>query len=200
MKNQYLLYLLFLLAFLITNCQKDDLNGASGQIINAATQEGVSNAQVILYEAETSILGPTLVTFLEETTTDDEGFYTFDSDIQKNKTYKVSVVAETYFESNLNSFPSNKVVEMTPESIVQLHLKNIPPTHSLDIISVDNTFEGGGVGSLFGEIDTIVSGKVRGNRDVSIIWFLTTAGGEDVPNKEVVFAKGHDTIYYEILY
>jgi len=132
----------------MTNCQKDDLNGASGQIINAATQKGVPNAQVILYEAETSILGQPLVTFLEEVTTDEEGFYIFDSDIQNNETYKVSVKAQTYFESNLNFFPSGKIIEMTPESIIRFHLKNIPPTHSLDAISVDNTIEGRGAGSF----------------------------------------------------
>jgi len=200
MNKQYLLFLIFFLSLLMTNCGKDNLNGASGQIINAATEEGVPNAQVILYEAETSILGPALVTFLEQVTTDEEGFYIFDSDIQRNETYKVSVEADTYFESNLNSFPSNKIIEMTPETIVQLHLKNIPPTHYLDKISTGGTFEIGGGGPYFGEIDTVVSGIVRGFRDISIVWFTSIAGEPSVSNNTVAFAKGHDTIYYEILY
>jgi len=201
MKKQYFIFLICCLSLLITNCQKDELNGASGQVLNEATQKGVPNARAILYEAESSVLGPPLVTFVEEAITDEEGFYFFDADIDGNKTYKVSVKADTYYESSLNAFPGDKMIEMTPESIVQLHLKNISPTHSLDRISVNNTFEGGGGGPFFGEdIDTMVSGKVRGNRDIRIIWFVSTAGEESVSYNETIFAVGHDTIFYEITY
>ena len=109
----------------MTNCQKDDLNGASGQVIDAATLEGVPNVQVILYLAETPVFGPTQVTFLEEVTTDNEGYYSFDFKTSGKENYEVHVNAETYFQSR-NSFPREKIVEMTPESIVQLHLKIFP--------------------------------------------------------------------------
>ena len=49
-------------------------------------------------------------------------------------------------------------------------------------------------------MDTIVSGKVRGNRDIRIIWFVDTAGEPSVSNQETIFAEGHDTIHYEIFY
>ena len=187
----------------MTNCQKDELNGTSGQIIDAATQKGIPNAIVALNREEQTVLGPIQQTFLEETTTNDLGEFTFEYQLKSSseETYSINIVADRYYASNFNSFPRNKIVEMTPETIVRLYLKNIPPTHSLDKISVNSTFEGGGGGPFKGgNVDTLVSGKVRGNRDIRIIWFVKTAGESSVSNQETIFAKWHDTIYYEILY
>lgn len=194
MKN--ISYLLLLLSICCFACNKDNPDNA--RVINAATKEPIPNATVALFEKESNgFISPSSRTLVEIVETDEEGVYNFTYSLSSDRTYDVSVDADTYWQSTRNSYPRSPTIEMDPEGYVKVKVKKVDTTEYAEI-EINN----GGVGITFSGlyIDTSFVSIKRGGNPTDFVWGVTFAGETSVFRGEEFYVPPHDTTTFEIVF
>ncbi len=153
MKN-VIYFFLFLISLCCFSCSKDSIDPF--RVIDAATKEPIANATVALFEkASNGILSSPSRTLVEIVETDAEGGYNFTYSLSGDRTYDVSVDADTYWQSTRNSYPRNPTIEMDPEGYVKVKVMKLDTTEFATIYinsTVSMSFSGLEIDTFF--IDT----------------------------------------------
>lgn len=190
-------YLLLLFTFCCFACNKD--NPDNTRIIDAATKEPIPNATVGLFEKESNgFFSPPSRSLVETVVTDEEGVYNFTHSLSGDRTYDVSVDADTYWQSTRNSYPSNPTIEMDPEGYVKVKVRKVDTTEYARVNIND-----GLVISFSGQkVDTSFISKQRGNLSHQYVWFIYNNSGELINNTrgENFYVPPHDTTTFEIIF
>jgi len=192
----YLITLLSLSLLSTIACNKESTSPF--RIIDAATKEGVPNATVGLFEKESNgILTSPSRTLVEIVETDAEGHYDFTYSLAGDRTYDVSVDADTYWQSTRNSYPRTPTIEMDPEGYVKVKVRKVDTTEYAEI-NINNTQSGNFSGSI---IDTSFINIRRGNSTFSYTWFIYNNIGESTTiSGEEFYVPPHDTTTFEIIF
>jgi len=194
MKNIFYLFVFFASCL---SCNKESTSPF--RIIDAATKEPIPNATVALFEKESNgILTSPSRTLVEIVESDAEGHYDFTYSLSGDRTYDVSVDADTYWQSTRNSYPRTPTIEMDPEGYVKVKVRKVDTTEYARININD-----GLVVSFSGQkIDTSFISRQRGNLSHQYVWFIYNNISELIYNTrgEEFYVPPHDTTTFEIIF
>jgi len=195
MKKIHLLTILSLLLLSIIACNKESTTPF--RIIDAATKEPIPNATVALFEKESNgILTSPSRTLVEVVESDAEGHYDFTYSLSGDRTYDVSVDADTYWQSTRNSYPRTPTIEMDPEGYVKVKVRKVDTTEYARV----NINDGIGITFTGRQIDTSFLSIKRGNFFTDFVWGITITGETTTYVGEEFFVPPHDTTTFEIIF
>ncbi len=197
MKNTF--YLFLLLSLCCFSCNKDSTNPF--RVIDAATKEPVANATVALFEkASNGILSSPSRTLVEIVETDAEGGYNFTYSLASDRTYDVSVDADTYWQSTRNSYPRNPAIEMNPEGYVKVKVRKVDTTEYAEISINTASVSLGNIQFSGNEIDTVFTDTYRGGKSLNFTWWITINNVKERTIGEDIYFPPHDTTTFEIIF
>jgi hypothetical protein len=210
--------LIFVIFLFTISCKKDEKKVTfSGTIVDFYTDTPISGAQITL--ASKKIESGVYNSNFQDITTiisDGNGQFSIDSKYEAVVAYRIYVKKDKYFD-NSTEINSNSVSEGTnynanysiaPEAYIKLHIKNITPYDSLDVISYSyknlqpgcidccNNTVFQGVGKFF---ETTIKCKTFGNKNNKVEWNVTK-NGFTILHSQDVFCTPLDTTNFEILY
>ncbi len=124
-------YFLFLVSCIACS-KKTSKFTVSGKITDTSLNQNLSNATVSIYK---KLQGNSFETFIETTTTNSEGDYTFTFDRDKSEKYILKISKDNYFTAEETILFSSLTIEennvrnysTSAKSWVKLHFKNIDP-------------------------------------------------------------------------
>lgn len=193
MKN--IIYFFLLLAFCCASCNKDNPDNA--RVIDAVTKAPIANATVALFEKESNgFISLPSRSLVETVVTDEEGVYKFTYNLARDRTYDVSVDADTYWPSTRNSYPRSPTIEMNPEGYVKVKVRKVD-TMEYARVNIND-----GIGVIFTgrQIDTSYISIRRGNFSTDFVWGITFGGETTVFIGEEFYVPPHDTTTFEIIF
>ena len=204
--------LMLWVAVALASCSKSKMENtiAQGRILAYGSNQPVAGARVILQycAGSGSVLGGGLSCFnLDTVTTAADGKYKFDFVGNSTYLYQFTVRAEGYakppYEYDINNLQqvNEKNVTLDPYSWIRLHVKNIRPFDSQDVIRLAGPWGGGSDIDLFygTSIDTVTLRQVFGNRKVDLLKVVVKNSIQTI-FRDTIYIAAHDTINYEILY
>ncbi len=198
MKNTFYLFLL-LLIFCCASCEKE--NPADFRIIDAATKAGIPNATVALFEKESNgFVSPPSRTLVEIVETDEEGVYNFTYSLSGDRTYDVSVDADTYWQSTWNSYPRSPTIEMDPEGYVKVKMRKVDTTEYAKISINTASVSLGNIQFSGNEIDTVFTDTYRGGKSLNFTWWIAINEVKERTIGEDIYFPPHDTTTFEIIF
>ena len=178
----------------------------TGSAVDYTTNAGVPNATVFLLGNDgggTWVGGGTPSFFIDQTTTDENGNFTFQIEYNEEIGYLCSAVADLYFDYNdefsverYSSGVVNVEVKLNPIGYVNLHVKSVNIYESSDNINIQS----GSIDPLYGNIDTSFILSVPGNDFYHIVWFHYVDGINNGSESADIYCPSFDTTYFELLY
>ncbi len=141
--------------------------------------------------------------FIDQTTADANGNFTFQIEYNEEIGYLCSAVADLYFDYNdefsverYSSGVVNVEVKLNPIGYVNLHVKSVNIYESSDNINIQS----GSIDPLYGNIDTSFILSVPGNDFYHIVWFHYVDGINNGSESADIYCPSFDTTYFELLY
>ena len=199
--------LMLWVAVALASCSKSKMENtiAQGRILAYGTNKPVAGARVSLQGCTYSWQGGGYCNIIDSTITQSDGKYHFNFVGESTDNYIVFVKADGYHKNDylINDFHTDFTHDITldPYSWIRLHVKNIRPFDSQDLVSLAGPWGGGGGKDIFygTSIDTVTLRQVRGNQKVDLSWLIRKNGMDTTP-RDTIYIAAHDTINYEILY
>ncbi|MBP8917993.1 MAG: carboxypeptidase regulatory-like domain-containing protein [Chitinophagales bacterium] len=206
-----LIFLSFIVLLLFT-CKPEHIESdlekgiITGMVVDYTTNTGVPNATVFLLGNDgggTWVGGGTPSFFIDQTTADANGNFTFQIEYNEEIGYLCSAVADLYFDYNdefsverYSSGVVNVEVKLNPIGYVNLHVKSVNIYESSDNINIQS----GSIDPLYGNIDTSFILSVPGNDFYHIVWFHYVDGINNGSESADIYCPSFDTTYFELLY
>ena len=206
-----LIFLSFIVLLLFT-CKPEHIESdlekgiITGMVVDYTTNTGVPNPTVFLLGNDgegTWVGGGTPSFFIDQTTADANGNFTFQIEYNEEIGYLCSAVADLYFDYNdefsverYSSGVVNVEVKLNPIGYVNLHVKSVNIYESSDNINIQS----GSIDPLYGNIDTSFILSVPGNDFYHIVWFHYVDGINNGSESADIYCPSFDTTYFELLY
>ena len=206
-----LIFLSFIVLLLFT-CKPEHIESdlekgiITGMVVDYTTNTGVPNATVFLLGNDgggTWVGGGTPSFFIDQTTADANGNFSFQIEYNEEIGYLCSAVADLYFDYNdefsverYSSGVVNVEVKLNPIGYVNLHVKSVNIYESSDNINIQS----GSIDPLYGNIDTSFILSVPGNDFYHIVWFHYVDGINNGSESADIYCPSFDTTYFELLY